>query len=195
MKRAFIIHRWLGSPTEGWIPWLKEELEADGFEVTVPAMPRPDAPEIEAWVAHLAKEVGTVDSNTFFIGHSIGCQTIMRFVERLPMDREVAGGAVFVAPWFTLTGLEDAEDRKIAEPWLSTRIEDNLVQEHLPSLSCIFSDDDYYVPTENEAMFRDRLEAYTIMLRGRKHFAGDDGITELPEALEEVRQMSDPSYS
>jgi len=194
MKRAFIVHRWEGSPDEGWIPWLKRELEADGFDVFVPAMPDPDKPVIDTWVSHLAKEVGTVDSDTFFVGHSIGCQTIMRFVERLPND-QVAGGAVFVAPWFTLMGLEDEEDKKIAKPWLETHIEDTAVQEHIPTLTCIFSDDDYYVPVENEEMFRDRMQAFTITLEGRKHFTGEDGVTELPEALEEVQMMSDPSLS
>lgn len=194
MKRAIIVHRWGGSPSEGWIPWLKDELEADGFDVIVPEMPDTNKPAIEAWVSHLTKVTGAVDSNTFFIGHSIGCQTIMRFMETLPHD-QIAGGAVFVTPFFTLMGLDNEEDKKIAEPWLTTHIEDIAVQEHLPSLSCIFSDDDYYVPAENEAMFQDRLEAYTIMLEKRGHFTEDDGCRELPEALEEVRMMSDPSYS
>lgn len=194
MKRAIIVHRWEGSPDEGWIPWLKDELEADGFKVIVPVMPNPNAPEIEAWVSHLAREVGALDFNTFLIGHSIGCQAIMRFVERTPQD-QTAGGAVFVAPWFTLMGLDNEEDKKIAEPWLTTHIDDIAVQERLPILSCIFSDDDYCVPPENKSMFEDRLQAYTIALHGKKHFTEEDGITELPEALDEIRQMSDPSLS
>lgn len=193
MKRAFIIHGWGGNPQEGWLPWLKDELEADGFKVSAPAMPETDRPTIEAWVSHLAKEVGTVDSNTFFVGHSIGCQAIMRFAERLPSD-QVAGGAVFVAPFFTLT-LADNEDPAVAEPWLTTHIEDNKVQEHLPTLTCIFSDNDDCVPMENEKMFQERLQAYTLELHGKGHFSGSDGITELPEALDEIRQMSDPSLS
>lgn len=193
MKRAFIIHGWGGTPDEGWLPWLADELRADGFYVEVPEMPDTDRPTIDAWTDKLAKIVGTVDSNTFFIGHSIGCQAIMRFVERLPMD-QIAGGAVFVAPFYTLT-LAENEDPAIAEPWLVTHIEDNLVQEHLPTLSCIFSDDDPCVPEENVTMFKDRLEAYVIALHGKGHFSGSDGIAELPEALDEVRQMSDPSLS
>jgi len=30
MKRVFIIHGWGGNPEEGWLPWLKKELEAKG---------------------------------------------------------------------------------------------------------------------------------------------------------------------
>ncbi|MEK7553404.1 MAG: alpha/beta hydrolase [Patescibacteria group bacterium] len=73
-KRIFIIHSWDGYPEEGWFPWLKQELTEKGFRVQIPAMPEPAEPKIEAWVSHLAKVVGDVDENTFFVGHSIGCK-------------------------------------------------------------------------------------------------------------------------
>src|SRR3989338_6493172 len=92
-KRAFIIHGWDGYPDEGWFPWLKAELEKNGFQVHVPAMPESAEPKIETWVSHLSKAVGDVDENTYFVGHSIGCQTILRFLESLPADKKVGGGA------------------------------------------------------------------------------------------------------
>jgi len=39
-------------------------------------MPEPADPEIEAWVSHHSKIVGDIDENTYFAGHSIGCQTV-----------------------------------------------------------------------------------------------------------------------
>ncbi|MEK7531450.1 MAG: alpha/beta hydrolase, partial [Patescibacteria group bacterium] len=87
-----------------WFPWLKTELEKNGFQVHVPAMPESAEPKIEAWVSHLSKIVGDVDKNTYFVGHSIGCQTILRYLETLPADKKV-GGATFVAGWFTLMNL------------------------------------------------------------------------------------------
>ncbi len=38
-KRAFIIHGWGGKPDEHWLPWLAGELEKNGFDVIVPAIP------------------------------------------------------------------------------------------------------------------------------------------------------------
>ena len=49
MKRVFIIHGWEGFPEEGWFPWLKNELEAKGFEVHVPNMPDSEHPRIQKW--------------------------------------------------------------------------------------------------------------------------------------------------
>ena len=60
----------------------KKEFEKKGFKVEVPVMPNTSKPEINAWVSHLKKIVGELNEDTYFIGHSIGCQTIMRFLER-----------------------------------------------------------------------------------------------------------------
>jgi len=112
-KRVFIVHGWDGYPEEGWFPWLKNELEAKDFEVSVPQLPEAKTPRIYNWVPALSKAVGTPDEQTYFVGHSIGCQTIARYLESLPEGVKV-GGAVFVAGFFKrLTNLED--DPKVRE--------------------------------------------------------------------------------
>ena len=98
-KRVFIIHGWEGFPEEGWFPWLKKELELRGFEVFVPQMPDADYPRIEKWVAVVSQIVGVVDESVYFIGHSMGCQAIARYLETLP-ERIKIGGAIFVAGFF-----------------------------------------------------------------------------------------------
>jgi predicted alpha/beta hydrolase family esterase len=147
-------------------------------------MPHPHAPTIDAWVSHLSKAVGVADRHTFLIGHSIGCQTILRYLERLPSGTAV-GGVVLVAPFLTLTGLEGDEE-PIARPWLTTPVSDRAVREHTPRLAAIFSDNDAFVPIENRALFEERFGAATYVEHERNHFSGIDGIRELPKALELV---------
>src|SRR3989338_3630464 len=91
--KVYIIHRWDGSPSLDWYPWLKEELEKKSFEVFVPKMPEPNHPKI-------AKNP---DEDTYFVGHSIGCQTILRYLEKI---NKKVGGAVLVAGWLVLHPLE-----------------------------------------------------------------------------------------
>src|SRR3989338_4266359 len=119
MKRVFIIHGWGGFPEEGWFPWLKRELEAKGFEVHVPQLPDAGKPRIFNWVPKLAEVVGTPDENTYLVGHSMGCQTIVRYLEKLPENVKI-GGAVFVAGYFKgLTGIENEPgSTEILGPWL-----------------------------------------------------------------------------
>jgi len=96
MKRAFIIHGWGGSPEEGWLLWLKNELEKREFEVYVPGMPDSKHPKMDAWLERLKKDVGTPDENCYFVGHSLGCISILRYLEGLSQDQQI-GGAVLVA--------------------------------------------------------------------------------------------------
>ena len=187
-KRAFIIHGWDGYPDEGWFPWLKNELEQKDFQVQVPAMPEPAEPKIEAWVSHLSKIVGDVDENTFFVGHSIGCQTILRYLESLPADKKV-GGVIFVAGWFTLMNSETEEEKRIGKPWLETPIDFEKVKQHTKKFFAVFSDDDEVVPQDNKKLFEERLDAKTAIEHGKGHFSGSDGVKELPSILEAILSL------
>ncbi len=182
MKRAIIVHGWEGFPEEAWFPWLKSELEKRGFEVHVPAMPDASVPVIEKWVPKLAEVVGTPDEETYFIGHSVGVQTILRYLESIDVH---VGGVLSVVGWFTLIpeSLEDEESKKIAEPWLTRPIDDEKVKRNAGSVSAIFSDNDPFVGLENKEMFEKRLGAETAVLHGKGHLGYSEGYTEVPEVL------------
>ncbi len=185
MKRVFIIHGWGGSPDEGWFPWLGKKLKEQGFEVQIPAMPNTDEPTIQEWVGHLSKIITNPNNETYVIGHSIGCQAILRYLETL--DTQI-GGAVFVAGWFSLT-LDNQEEIEIAKPWLNTPMDFGLIRTNLPKSIAIFSDNDSWVPTENSEFFAARLGSKTLMLHNKGHFSGSDGIEELPEALQSLTAL------
>lgn len=98
MKRIFGIHGWEGSPNYGWWPWFKKSLEEKGFEVSVPQMPNAAHPKMDEWLAHLKAIVGKPDKNCFFVGHSLGCITILRFIEKL-QERERERGRNNFSRW------------------------------------------------------------------------------------------------
>lgn len=155
MKRAFIIHGWASHPQDGWFPWLKLELEQRGYAVTIPAMPHPLVPTIKDWVAAVTKSVGEPDVETLFIGHSIGCQTVLRYLETV---KRPVFGAVFVAGWFELKELGNAVQRAGAKPWVETPIGFVEINKVLPRSVAIFSDEDRYVDIRtNEVLFRKYL--------------------------------------
>ncbi len=190
-KRVFIIHGWGGFSEEGWFPWLKKELEAKGFKVLVPQLPDTGNPRIQKWVPALAEAVSTPDHQTYFVGHSMGCQTIARYLLTLGEGVKV-GGAVFVAGFFKhLTGLEDDTDvRETDKHWLGTPINFEKVKSHLPKSIAIFSDDDPWVPLDNQDDFRDKLGSKIIIEHKKGHFSGRrDGTTKLPSALNAILEL------
>jgi len=187
MKRVFIVHGWSGYPGECWFPWLKQELEKRGFQVSVPQMPDADSPAMDTWVPHLANAVGTPDKDTYFVGHSIGCQTIMRYLQSINGQ---VGGVVFVAGFFEVLKLYDAEEQEIAKPWLETPIDAAKVRNAAKNFIAIFSDNDKYIPLENETLFKQRLGAKTIIVKNKGHMGASDNCPQLPEALDAVLEIS-----
>lgn len=192
MKRIFIAHGWDGTPDEGWFPWLKKELEAKGFEVYVPQLPEAGSPRIYNWVPAFAAAIGTPDEQTHFVGHSMGCQTIARYLESLPEGQKV-GGAVFVAGFFKhLKGLEDDDDvRETDTHWLGTPLDLAKVKTHLPKSVAVFSDDDPYVPLDNQDDFRDKLGSEIVVEHAQGHFSGSrDNAFELPIVLKKLLEIA-----
>lgn len=191
-KRVFIIHGWDGYPEEGWFPWLKKELETRGFEVIVPQMPDGDSkPEIGPRVSFLQQLIGNPDENTYLVGHSIGCQTILRYLETLSADQKV-GGVVLVAGWFSLTpmSIRTPEEQEVVRPWFETPLNSEKIKTKSKFFTAIFTRDDEYVPIENVDVYREKLNPKIVILPTGGHLGGDSGIKKLPVVLEEILDMS-----
>ena len=183
-KRVFIIHGWSGYPKEGWFPWLKNELRARDIRVNVPKMPHADHPKINEWVSQLKKLVGKTDENTFFVGHSIGCQTILRYLEKIHPETRV-GGVLFVGGWVNLNpkAMEDGESKSIAKPWLIKNIDWKKVKLHCNKFIAIFSDNDPFVPVQDAQIFKENLNAKTIIVKRKEHFTKKGSLSDVPEVL------------
>ena len=181
MKKLYLIHGWGGGPSsEGWFGWLIKECEKRNIEIKIPEMPNTNEPKIEEWVG-LLKNIRDIDEETYFVGHSIGCQTILRFLEELPEEKKIAGAA-FVAGWFNLkeSTFETSEEKAIAKPWIEMPLNYHKIKSHTDNFIAIFSDDDSYVPMSDEELFKQRLNAKTIMKHAKGHF---NETQEIPELL------------
>ena len=151
-------------------------------------MPDTDYPRIDTWVNELDKHVDNLDENTYFVGHSIGCQTIMRYLEK--QDKKI-GGILFVTLWLDLLpkAVSDKESYNIAYQWLNTKIDFEKIKSLTTNITCIFSDDDYFVPIEQTEEFRKKLSARTVIVKGKGHMSATDGITESDEIYDELKKI------
>lgn len=188
MHKVIIVHRWGGTPENDWYSWLKNKLEKKGYDVVVPAMPNTNEPDITVWVNHLREVAGKPNQQTHFVGHSIGCQTIMRYLETVPQGTSV-GYVVFVAGWMKLQNLEDAKVERIAKSWTETQIDFDKVKEKVKQVLVFLSDNDPYNSVyENKMVFEQKLAAKVIVAHNKGHFTAADGVTELPNVLSFITQ-------
>ncbi len=188
MKKIYLVHCWDGTCEDGWYPWVSNELKKLDIKVIRFDMPNTEHPTIEEWVKTLDEKVDNLDKETYFIGHSIGCQTIMRYLEK---SNDKIGGILFVAPWLELLpyAIEDEDSYKTAEPWINTSIDFDKIKKVTNNIRCIFSSDDYFVSTNQEQEFKDKLNAKTLMVENKGHISEEDDIFELKEILMEAKNM------
>jgi hypothetical protein len=169
-------------------PWLKKELTKKGMKVFIPAMPNPDYPKINPWISKLKKVVKNPDENTFFVCHSIGCQAVLRYVSG--PDNKKIGGIVAVAGWFKLKGLTTREEKTIARPWLTKRINFKKIRPSVNETIAIFSDNDPFVSLpNNKKIFREKLGAKILIEHRKGHMGSDDKILKLTSVLKSVLRI------
>jgi len=178
MKKAILIHGWDSNPEKDFYPWLKEKLKKEGIELEIPRMSESETPKIKGWVDYM--KTLDINSETLLIGHSIGCQTIIRYLENT--GKEISK-AVFIAGWFTLIGLETEEEKQIAKPWLETKIDFKKVK--IKKSIALFSDNDPYVTLENLELFEKNLNSEIVIEENRGHFTEK----EEPAVLREIVRL------
>ena len=152
-------------------------------------MPNTACPKIDEWVGTLNSKVDFLNDETYFIGHSIGCQTILRYLETKEITK--IGGILFVAPWLDLLpeAIEDEDSYNTAQPWINTSIDFEKIKQFTSNINCIFSNDDYFVSIEQEKEFRNKLNAKTIIVNNKGHISQDDNVYELQEILDLSKMM------
>ncbi len=180
MKRVFLVHGWTGSPEKGWFPWLKKELEKNNFSVVVELMPSPAVPHMNEWVEYLKKLVGTADEETFFVGHSLGCITILRYLETLP-ENEKTGGAVLVA------GFTDDLGFKELSNYFTKPIDWKKINSRCKKFIAINSDNDKNVSLKHGYIFKEKIGA-KLIIEHKGHMADD--TLELKNLLNSILEIS-----
>lgn len=177
-KIAVIIHGWGGHPEEGWRPWLREQLQERGYEVHIPAMPDTDHPKPKKWEAALAQEIGEPDEGTLLIGHSLGCPTILRYLEGL-LESQRVGSVILIAGCARKLG----EGFEELEPFFERPFDWDTIIKHCDRFAVLHSEDDPLVPVAFAREMADRLDSKPIVVENRRHFASGDGIEEIYEVL------------
>ncbi len=181
--QVFVVHGYMASPEHHWFPWLQKTLASDGVHVAVLPMPQSDNPQAGAWDAVLRERIGEVDENTYFVAHSLGCITVLKYLSGLPEGKRI-GGVILVS------GFSEPLERL---PKLNEFVEERYAPDKIIRMTnhrfVIAARDDKIVPYELSRSLSRELQATLITLDEGGHFMESDGFTELPvvhETLSEV---------
>lgn len=176
-NRLIVIPCWGCTPTSNWYPWLQQELEATKLQpfnpVVVADMPNPVLPTIPAWVGHVKELLGSDPvqaARTVFVGHSVGCQAVLRTLAELPEGLHL-WGMLCVAGWFWT----DAPWESLL-PWIETPFDLDKVRSSAgQQIIVLLSNNDRHTSDwqANRKAWQDRLGAKVVIVPGANHFNGD----------------------
>lgn len=180
----------MGTSTRDWMPWIKRELGKKKIKVYIPDMPNTEEPEVDKWIEHISKVVGKPDKNTILIGHSLGGNAILRYLQQMKSGQKV-GAAIIVASWLNRRKgkFRTPARRKMMSPWFKTPLYFNRIAKHSESFTALYSDDDRYVPKSAAQILKKKLGAKRIIAHHQLHFDQTKNLFVLKEILYSVDKI------
>ncbi|WP_340622000.1 RBBP9/YdeN family alpha/beta hydrolase [Xenorhabdus siamensis] len=173
-KKVIIVHGYIASPSSHWFPWLSKVLTEQGAEVIVPEMPDSLSPKPEAWAKKLTEVVPKTDGNTIFIGHSLGCVTLLRYLEVICSTTDQIGGYILVSGFDSMQCTLPELANFTFQPLNYVLLRE--VTKH--RISIISSNDEIVSPQSSYAL-ANSLQTEIINIENAGHFLDRDSFTRL----------------
>ena len=180
-QKKVIFVQGYGDYSDGvWPGWLEKELKKVGFDYLSIEIPDPMFPDIQEWLRAMRRAEIIVDENTYFVGHSLGCMTIVRYLAGL--DKKVkAGGCVFVA------GFCEFPNFPLIGDFCALPLDWEQVKKRAREFFVVLSDNDTMVSVSSGQEFAKKLGAEVIIEKKKGHFKTD--VKEIPSVLNAILEM------
>jgi uncharacterized protein len=181
--QIYIVHGYSALPSDHWFPWLRDNLEQRGAAVSIVDLPSPDNPQPDEWQEALENQVSVLDRETYFVTHSLGSITLLRYLESITSNERI-GGYILVSGFNgSLPNLRqlDSFQRIGIDYERLVQITGNRV--------VIAALDDASVPHAFTEKLAKSLDANFISVERGGHFLDSDGFTEFPLLLNEFENF------
>lgn len=179
MKKVVLLHGTGGTSKGNWFPWLKVELEKQGYHVWAPDLPGAARPSIKRYNEFLLSQDFHFDEHTTLIGHSSGSVEILGLLQTLPHNVQI-NKAILVGAFKDDLGREELGDL-FSEP-----LHFESIKHHAKEFIFLHSDDDPFCPLEGVKYLTNKLNGTLKIYPGYKHFSyatGGERFLKLPEIL------------
>lgn len=183
MKRAAILHGTDGHPDHHWMPWLKQKLEEQGYEVWAPELPENHTPDRETYNNFLFSQ-GWDFADNIVVGHSSGAVSVLNLLmdERCPMIKL----GVMVGAWAGGRPMGHFDENQFAKLFPENGFDFELIKSKADHLAFLHSDDDPYCPLEQAQYLAEQLGASITVLYGAGHISA--GFKEKPEIWDVIEE-------
>jgi len=186
MKRIYIFPRYSADENSDWYQYAKEEMSVRDNDVQIIPLTFPnwDKPEIAEFLSFIENRipVNEIDSNTYFVGHSIGCKAALLYLNELQMKNPLLkiGGLMCVAGWWRID-----KPWKQLKQWINLSADYSKIRETCNhNIISILSDNDPYTTDTqaNKELWEINLNAKVVIIPNAKHF-NNEGFEDIINEL------------
>ena len=179
-----LIHGLAATKKSNWFPWLEKEIKCNlDTSVKAVSLPRPKIPKINKWIDYLYKEAANPNENTVFIAHSLGCITLLKYIEELP-DDVVIGGIILISAFDNPLPLVPLINSFVAKGPNYQKIIPKIKK-----VKVIGSNNDLIVPLKYTKEVANQLHTSVIEIDKAGHFTTQDGYKSFPELYRILVEM------
>lgn len=184
MKNALILHgtnfdKEQKQRFNNWFPWLKKELEKQGYKVWVPELPEAWHPDLERYWNFL-KDFD-FNKETVIVGHSSGGAMIFGILQKLKSE-QIINKAISVAGFYKDEGWN-------CEGLFSEKYDWEKIKKQAKEIILFYSSNDPYIKQVQTDHLAEKLNVKPIILPNQKHFSvGTMGkkYKKFPELLDTI---------
>lgn len=170
MKNALMLQCWYSKISDHWYPWLKNELEARGYQTQFPDIAefRKDAPDLSI-ILRDVENLRCINRDTMMVSHSLGCLAALRLAETHPYDT-----LILVSGW-DYNDLTEAH-----QSFWKTPVDHAAIKKNGKRVIVIHSDNDPYITAFSAEEMSKRLGGTFVCVKNGGHLTAQYGFTTLP---------------
>lgn len=182
IKHFVLLHGKGGSTNRNFLPWLKDELEAQGFSVDSPELPNSKNPNDDEQAEYVKKHC-QLGKNTAVIGHSFGGIVALRLLES-----GVKLGSVTLVGTPYSSNFLDGKHRPTVAAAVNKGFKFNVIKKNCPDFTALYDLGDYVVPVSDGKAFAAGLNCPLVEVHAQEgHFTANQE----PEILRTVGRAVD----
>lgn len=182
MTDIIIVHSKYGDASNHWYEWLANNLELEGYDVTLFNIPVDENNQIETWVSKMKEQVQINKYETYFVTHGLGTLAALKYIEESKIDH--------IEGLFSIAGF--MEDTKVFAENVNTdkyRIDYEQVKDKVDNFYGLCAKDDTHVSYKETKRLMDTLGGKCKVTDFGGHFMEDDGFTTFTRLQSKMQEI------
>lgn len=181
--KIYLIHGYTASSESNWFPYLKKEFESKNIEITILNMPNSQNPKLNEWNDCMDNSIDNYDENTIFIGHSLGCVTILHFLNK-NTTKKIKG-------LFLISGFVEESPIPALLEFVQPILNYNKIIKLAKNRIVISAKDDDIINYKYSQILAEKLDSKFILLEKGKHFIDRDNFIKFPLLVKKIKDILD----